>query len=408
MIFRVAWRSIWRNRRRTLITAASIALGLIIAIFFIAMAEGVYEQIVNDGVRMQAGHITLENPDYQMAPAIDLRIGDVENIRKYIKKIEAVEEAKLLIWGQGVANSGAGAVGVSIMGVEPAVEIKNSPLARDIVAGSYLAEDDDRKVVLGEHLAKELKIGLGNKIVITTNNARGELVEELCRVKGIFRTGSDEIDGYFIQIPLDFARKVFGLQADEATQLGVILKRPQDQPMVMKEIKSALRNKNIEVLPWQQILPEVASYIRIDRVSNWVFQGLLFVIILFTILNTLLMSVMEREREFAVLLALGTPVRKLKGQLFLESVFIGCLGCFAGLTLGGLAAFVLQIRGLDLAFLMPEGVTISGFAMSTTVHALVTPPLFLWTGGIVLGAMLLLSLLIMRRIKKISLAETLR
>ena len=357
MIFRVAWRSIWRNRRRTLITAASIALGLIIAIFFIAMAEGVYEQIVNDGVRMQAGHITLENPDYQMAPAIDLRIGDVENIRKFIKKIEAVEEAKLLVWGQGVANSGAGAVGVSIMGVEPAVEIKNSPLARDIVAGSYLAEDDDRKVVLGEHLAKELKIGLGNKIVITTNNARGELVEELCRVKGIFRTGSDEIDGYFIQIPLDFARKVFGLQADEATQLGVILKRPQDQPMVMEEIKSALANKNIEVLPWQQILPEVASYIRIDRVSNWVFQGLLFVIILFTILNTLLMSVMEREREFAVLLALGTPVRKLKGQLFLESVFIGCLGCFAGLTLGGLAAFVLQIRGLDLAFLMPEGDT---------------------------------------------------
>jgi len=89
-------------------------------------------------------------------------------------------------------------------------------------------------------------------------------------------------------------------------------------------------------------------------------------------------------------------------------VFIGCLGCFAGLTLGGLAAFVLQIRGLDLAFLMPEGVTISGFAMSTTVHALVTPPVFLWTGGIVLGAMLLLSLLIMRRIKKIGLAETLR
>ena len=152
---------------------ASIALGLVIAIFFIAMAEGVYEQIVNEGVRMQAGHITLENPDYQTAPAIDLRIGSVEDIRERIKKNAAVEETKLLIWGQGVANSGAGAVGVSIMGVEPAVEIKNSPLARDIVAGSYLAENDDRKVVLGEHLAKELKLSLGNKIVITTNNARG-------------------------------------------------------------------------------------------------------------------------------------------------------------------------------------------------------------------------------------------
>jgi ABC-type lipoprotein release transport system permease subunit len=372
------------------------------------MAEGVYEQIVNDGVRMQAGHITLENPEYQTAPAIDLRIGDVDGIRNQIKKIKAVEETKLLIWGQGVANSGAGAVGVSIMGVEPAVEIKYSPLAREIVAGAYLANDDDRKAVLGEHLAKELKLEPGSKIVITTNNARGELVAELCRVKGIFRTGSDEIDGYFIQIPLNFARRVFGLQADEATQLGVILKRPGDQQVVMKEIKTMVGGKNIAVLPWQQILPEVASYIRIDRVSNWVFQGLLFVIILFTILNTLLMSVMEREREFAVLLALGTPVRKLKGQLFLESVFIGCLGCLVGLTLGGAAAFALQIWGLDLAFLMPEGVTISGFAVSTTVHALVTLPVFLWTGGIVLGAMLLLSLLIMRRVRRVRLAETLR
>ena len=408
MIFRVAWRSIWRNRRRTLITTASIALGLVIAIFFIAMAEGVYEQIVNDGVRMQAGHITLENPDYQTAPAIDLRIGDVYGIRQQIKSIVAVEETKLLIWGQGVANSGAGAVGVSIMGVEPAVEIKNSPLARDIVSGAYLSENDDRKAVLGEHLAKELKLEPGSKIVITTNNARGELVAELCHVKGIFRTGSDEIDGYFIQLPLNFARRIFGLRTDEATQLGVILKRPGDQQIVMKEIKPMVSGKHIAVLPWQQILPEVASYIRIDRVSNWVFQGLLFVIILFTILNTLLMSVMEREREFAVLLALGTSVRKLKGQLFLESVFIGCLGCFVGLILGGAAAFALQIWGLDLAFLMPEGVTISGFAISTTVYALVTPPVFLWTGGIVLGSMLLLSLLIMRRITKVRLAETLR
>jgi putative ABC transport system permease protein len=408
MVVRLAWRSLWRNRRRTLITTASIALGLIIAIFFIAMAEGVYSQVVNEGVRMQAGHITLENPDYQTAPAIDLRIGAVGIIRKRIEGIEAVEQTKLLIWGQGVANSGAGSVGVLIMGVEPSVEAKSSPLARDIVAGGYLSDDDDRKVVLGAHLAKDLKLGLGNKIVITTNNARGQLVEELCRVKGIFRTGSDEIDGYLIQIPLNFARRVFGLRADEATQLGVILKHPGDQEQVMEEIEPVVNSKSVAVVPWQQILPEVASYIRIDRVSNWIFQGLLFVIILFTILNTLLMSIMEREREFAVLLAVGTSMGKLKGQLFLESIFIGCLGCFLGLTLGGAAALALQIWGLDLAFLMPKGVTISGFAISTTVHALVTPPVFFWTGGIVLGATLLLSFLTMRRITRVRLAETLR
>ena len=168
---------------------ASIGLGLTIAIFFISMGEGVYGQVSNEAVRMQAGQITLEHPGYQAAPAVDLRIGGVEDLRRSIDKLEGVERTKLLIPGQGVANSSAGAVGVSIVGVEPSVEWKTSPLARNIVSGEYLADDDDRKVVLGRHLAEQLKLDLGSKIVLTTNNAQGQLVEELCRVKGIFRTG---------------------------------------------------------------------------------------------------------------------------------------------------------------------------------------------------------------------------
>lgn len=387
---------------------ASIALGLTIAIFFIAMAEGVYSQVVEEAVRMQAGHITLENPGYQAAPAVDLWIDDVEALRNRIQALKTVEQTKLLIWGQGVANSGAGGVGVSVMGVEPSVEVRTSPLARHIVLGGYLEDADDRKVVLGEHLANQLKLQVGNKIVLTTNNAQGQLVEELCRVKGIFRTGSTEIDGYLIQVPIKFARQVFGLGADAATQLGVLLKRPDDQRATMAAIEPLCRGKDVAVLGWQEILPEVASYIRLDRVSNWVFQGLLFLIILFTILNTLLMSVVEREREFAVLLALGTPAGQLQGQLLMESVFIGSLGCLVGTVSGSSCALALQIWGLDLASLLPEGITVSGFAISTTIHALLTTSILLWTGAIVLGATTLLSFLPMRRITRVKLAETLR
>jgi ABC-type lipoprotein release transport system permease subunit len=117
VIFSLAWRSVWRNRRRTFITVASIGMGLSIAIFFIAMAEGVYNQVVHDGVRMQAGHITLENPGYQTAPAVDLRIDGVTKLRMQIERLAFVELTKLLILGQGVANSSAGAVGISVMGV---------------------------------------------------------------------------------------------------------------------------------------------------------------------------------------------------------------------------------------------------------------------------------------------------
>jgi ABC-type lipoprotein release transport system permease subunit len=408
MIIRLAWRSIWRNRRRTLITMTSIALGLTIAIFFISLGEGVHSQVVAEATRMQAGHITLEDPEYQTAPAVDLRIGDVEELRARIGTIAAVQQAKLLILGQGVANSGAGSMGVSVMGVEPSVEIKTSPLAQRIVKGSYLDDQDDRMAVLGSYLAEQLRLGVGNKIVLTTNNAQGQLVEELCRVKGIYSMGSEEIDGHMVQIPLKFARRVFGLGADEATQLGISLKRPEDQKAAIEEIKPLTRRMSIAVLPWQEVIPELASYIRIRRVSNWVFQGLLFVIILFTILNALLMSVVEREREFAVLLALGTPTGELKGQLLLESVYIGSLGAFAGIVLGGGCSLALQIWGLDMTALLPKGVTVSGFAISTVVHASLTPPVLYWTGGIVLGSTLLLSLIPMRRIKLIRMTENLR
>lgn len=408
MIFRQAWRSLWRNSRRTFITMASIGLGLTIAVFFLSMAEGVYSQVSDEAVRMQAGNITIEHPDYETAPAVDLRIGGVEELSRMIREIPSVERTKLLILGQGVANSSAGGVGVSIMGVEPSVEAAGSPLAKHITAGEYLAETDDRLVVLGAHLAEELKLEPGSKLVFTTTNARGELVEELCRVKGIFSMGSEEIDGYLVQIPLKFARRVFGLGEDEATRMGVILKRTGDQAAVLKKIAAMTEGRKIAVLPWQAVLPELASYIRLSRISRWIFHALLFVIILFTILNTLLMSVVEREREFAVLLALGTPMAHLKAQLFVESLLMGCLGTLAGLVVGGSGALVVEVKGLDLAALMPKGTTISGFTVSTVVHSQLSAPLICWTGGIMLGATLLLSLIPMRRVRRVRVAETLR
>ncbi|NTW37910.1 MAG: FtsX-like permease family protein [Syntrophobacteraceae bacterium] len=113
-------------------------------------------------------------------------------------------------------------------------------------------------------------------------------------------------------------------------------------------------------------------------------------------------------REFAVLLALGTPVRQLMGQLFVESAYIGLLGSLAGLVLGAACALEVQLRGLDMASLMPQGITVSGFAISTTIHARLTPPILYWTGGIVLASTLLLSLMPMRRIRRVRIAETLR
>ena len=408
MIARLAWRSIWRNRRRTLITVLSIGFGLACTVFFIAIGEGVYAQLIDQVVRLQAGHITMEHPSYRDAPAVDLWIKAPESLRSRIERLPQVERTKLIIMGQGIARSGSGDVSATLMGIEHSVELDTSPLVRHIVAGRYLNEDDGPWVVIGSELAKRLKLKVGKKMVLTTNDAAGNLVDVLCRVRGIFETGSVEIDGYFIQAPIGFARRVFGLPAEGATQLGVILRVPEAQESVLHETRLMVAEQDIAVLPWQEVIPEIASYIKLDKGSNWIFQAILIFFFFFSIFNTILMSVLEREREFAVLLALGTKPVQLRLQILMESAYLGLIGCGLGLLVGGLAAWAAQVWGIDLRSLLEEGFTISGFAVSAKMHARVTAGLLLGTAGLIFGATLILSLIPMHRASRLSIVDQLR
>ncbi len=409
MLIRLAWRSIWRNRRRTIITVTSIGFGLAIAIFFICLAEGVYAQLVRDGVRLQSGHITLEHPEYRNAPAIDLFLDRPDSLRAEINTFSDVALTKLVILGQGVAKTGTGSVGVAVMGVEPSVEVLLSPIIKTIISGRYLVDSDNSKIVIGSKLAKRLHLKEGKKLVLTTNDITGALTEDLCRVAGIFETGSEEIDGYIVHAPIRFLRALYNMPEGSATQLGIVLSAPESQNKIKKRVEALIINKHITAYPWQEILPELASYIKLDRGSNLIFQAILIFLILFTIFNTIFMSVLERNREFAMLLAIGTHPALLKYQLLLESFFIGLIGCCAGLIFGGTASYALQAKGFDLANLYTaEGASISGVVLSSVIHARVTPMILLGTSGIVLAATLLLSMVSMKRIDTIQITDTLR
>jgi len=410
LAFKLAWRSVLRNRRRSLITTCAIAFGLALGVFFISFADGVYAQMVDDAVRMQAGHLTIEHRGYRAAPAVDLFVNDVRGLRAKVEALPGVERSKAIILGQGVAKSGSGAIGVALVGVEPAAEVDSSPLAKKIVAGRYLEPEDEGKVVIGAKLAERLRLEPGKKLVVTTNNAAGELTEELLRVAGVFRLGADEIDAYFIQVPIGFARKLYGLPAGAATQLGVIVGVDGDAEGVLLRARGLVADLRPEAvaLRWQEVLPELAAYIRLDRGSNYIFQGVLVFISLFTIFNTVLMSVLERTRDFARQLALGTPRGLLRMQILVESGLLGLFGCVLGLVLGGAAGLYLQVNGFDLRLLYDEGMSVSGFALDTMMYARVDPMLLAKLGGGVWLATLATSLLPMRQLGRIRTADVLR
>ena len=380
LITKIGWRSIWRNKRRSLISLFSIIIGTGIPIFFVCIAWGFYAGIIDDVSRLMSGHITYEHVKYRDSPSNDIWIDDIQKIDKTLNNNAKVLATKQIVNLQGVAHTAKGSVGISLMGIEPEKEITISFLPENIIEGKYLSKGDERWVVVGEKLAKNLNIGVGKKFVFTTNDINGELTEELFRVKGIFKTGSKEIDGHFVQSDIGIARKVAGLSNDDVSQLGIIVKNPDTHESLIKD------------------LPAISS-----------FMIMLVVIVLFTMFSTILMSTLERKREFASLLAIGTQQIELKVQILIETIFFGLLACPLGALLGiGAAKWVEGYDMMDVVGGKAEDMSIGGFGIDTIITPLFSAPLILQISIFFFFAVQLLSILPIYLISRISITDELR
>lgn len=406
--FRLAWRSIWRNRQRTVFAVLSIGLGLALVVFFVSLKNGQYTQLVERAVRLQGGHLTLEHPGYRESLSPNLAVGGARDLRRRLDALPGVERTKAFVLGQALVRSANGAAGVLLVGVDPAAEQGSSPLPERIVAGSYLAEAAGNRVVIGSQLAEQLRVGPGKKLVISVGAGSGQIVEELAVVHGVFSMRVPEVDGFLVQVPLDFARRLQGLGADEVTQLTVVLSDPDRMETALAEVQRLVGAEAVAVRRWQQIMPDVASFIRISMTWSYLYQGFLLLLILSSIFSTLLVSVLERRGEFAVLLALGTTPRRLQLQVFAETAMIALLGCGLGLAVGGGAASAAQIRGIDLRHLLTEGMSLSGYAFDLVVRPRPTPALLLWLGGLDFAATLALGLYPMRLAARVEPSALLR
>ena len=409
LITKIGWRSIWRNKRRTLISLFSIIIGTGIPIFFVCIAWGFYAGLIDDVARLMSGHITYEHVEYRNSPSNDLWVDDIQKINKTLNNNAEVLSTKQIVNLQGVAHTAKGSVGISLMGIEPEKEITISFLPETVIEGNYLSKEDGRWVVVGDQLAENLNISVGKKFVFTTNDIKGELVEELFRVKGIFKTGSKEIDGHFVQSDIEIARKIAGLGSDDVSQLGIIVKNPDTHESLIKDLQKSLAKNNGVFLSWQKIMPDVATTIRMDRTAISSFMIMLVVIVLFTMFSTILMSTLERKREFASLLAIGTQQKELKIQIFIETIFFGLIACPLGSLLG--IGFAKWVEGYDMMNVVggkSEDMSVGGFGMDTIITPLFSAPLILQISIFFFLAVQLLSILPIYLISRISITDELR
>jgi len=352
-LVKTAWRNLWRNKRRTLITASSIAFGLLLAVTFTGTGSYVYNNMINASARSGYGHITVAPPDYLQHRGLDRRVKASPEVLQQIRAMDGVRAAWPHIMGQAMLASAAKSVGGMIMGVGPDEQPRDNLLLDSIQSGA-LDAGNRRSAVVGTRLAEKLRLKSGRKLVYTLTDAHGEMVSELARVGGMLQTGLDVVDGATVLMPLKSLQQTLGYAADEASFIAVLVDDQHDTPAIKSRIATMLDPVQYEVLDWKQTQTDVAGMITIDSSSNYISQIFVAVLIAAGIFNTMLMSVLERRREFGVVLALGVSPWQLVLTVLAETLLITLLGLLLGLLITTPWYWWMHQHGLDFSAMMGD------------------------------------------------------
>jgi ABC-type lipoprotein release transport system permease subunit len=365
-LIKLALRNLTRNRRRSLITMAAISGGLALFIWSITLATGSYKQMISQGVATLAGAVVIQGEGYQADREMDQVVHDADALAAELAA--RYPDARVLqrSFITGLLNSPVNSIGVAATAIQPSAEAAVSDWDEKITAGEFLTDDDDRGVVIGARMADTLGVEVGDKLVLMAQGD-DDVASRLFRVRGVFTTGSAEMDGFLALIHLDAARDLLG-HPDTANQISLHLPDVDDAPAVAAEVAGMVGDREVEVLTWKQALPEIVGLVQRDKEGNNLFLVFIGLIAGFGVLNTVLMSVMERIREFGVLLSLGMPKATLRRLVMLEGTMLGLVSVAIGLGLGLLASWPLVLYGIDFSGLLGmENIDSGGVSISANI-----------------------------------------
>ncbi len=364
----LAWKNLWRNRRRTLITLAALSLSLMLIQAFHNLSFGVYRAMIDSGVRAGTGHLVVYRHNYLQLRDEKL-VFDPGTLGAQIAALEGVEAVLPRIYLPALAQSSRESRGVLLTGVVPAAERQVNPFLDDLPNAYQLPSLSGREALLGSRLMKELQLKPGNKFVVTLQHSSGELSSEMFRVQGAVRTGIKSIDKTLLMVGRDRAAELAGVP-DEIHELAIVLKDQSADRLVLPQIRHLLADRaDLECLTWEQAMPNLYNAIRLDYASQKLIFVIMLLIVTIGVINTLLMSVMERFREFGVFLAVGASTMRLRLLVLIEALLLGLVALVIGSCLGALATWYLQVVGIDLRTFISESLEYGGVVFDPVLRA---------------------------------------
>ena len=341
MLFTLAWRNIWRNKRRTLITAASVFFAVFLSALMQSIQSGTWNHMLNNVVNYYIGFAQVHADGYWENRSInDLMTYDpqkVSNIESLVDVVPRLESFAL-------ASVGEQTKGVMLVGIDPVKENSLTRISERIVEGTMI---ENEGLLVGEGLKEILNFELGDTIILLSQGYHGANAANLYPVKGIVHFASPELNKQFMMLPLKQARDFFATDPDHVSAIVMNISNQEDVPQVINQLKEKFQ-EGYEVMDWQEMMPELVEAKEIDTAGSNIMLIILYLIITFGIFGTILMMTKDREHEFGILISIGMQRWKLIIMVWLEVIMISFVGVLAGIVVSMPLLKYLQLNPIKL------------------------------------------------------------
>jgi len=349
---KMAWRNIWRNTRRTILTICAIAFASLLLVFMLSFQFGSYETMINTSVKIQTGHLQIQAQEFQEKKNIRQVVPEPAKIAEILKTIPNMAAYTYRGQAFSLISSNERTYGVAVTGIDPDREADVSRLKSLIREGDFLTAADTDQALIGRLLAQNLRVRLGDELTVVGQGRDGSIAATVVQVKGIFSSGISDFDRAAIHIPLRTFQEVFSMQG-AVHEVVVIADSLRNVNTIVTSVQTGLSSLNLKkplaVLDWDELMPGLRQSIEMDLISGLIFYLLLVLVVAFSILNTFLMAIFERTREFGVLMAIGTTPGRLTKVLLIESMTMTLIGIVAGIIVGSLITLYFQVHGIDFS-----------------------------------------------------------
>ncbi|MGQ8338165.1 ABC transporter permease [Sunxiuqinia sp. A32] len=346
MIIAVAWRNIWRNKSRSLIILIAICLGLASGIFYMGFYRGMIDQRINSAIKTESSHIQIHHKNYLTNPDKKFTIPVCDSISTEIQNIEGVEASSARIIINTMIQSAATSAGVKVTGVIPEQERKVTNLYSKLNDGTWFESNKRNPIVISQKLADKMKVKVKSKVVITLQDMHGNITGAAFKVVGIYETSNSAYDEFSVFVKKSDLARVMSMDEKACHEIAVLLENNDQLNPITSQIKEIL--PGLDVKTWREVMPEVSLVESSFGVTMVFFIGIILMALLFGIINTMLMAVLERTKELGMLMAVGMNKFRVFMMILLETVLLSLFGGVCGIVLGWALNFWFGIQGIDL------------------------------------------------------------